>query len=79
MSDETSDRTHYSSSKTGRKRASSAASGSRASTSRGEGTSSGRGAASGSRKADDPAAWAGAPGRQSASERTRAFGKRVGW
>ena len=69
MSDETSDRTHYSSSKTNRKRASSAASGSRAS----------HGAVSGSRKADDPAAWTGAPSRQNASERTHAFGKRVGW
>lgn len=79
MSDETSDRTHYSSSKTNRKRASSAASNSRASANRGAGTSAGHGAASGSRKADDPAAWTGAPSRQGAAERTRAFGKRVGW
>ena len=77
MSDETSDRTHYSSSKTNRKRASSAASSSRAS--KAASASAGRGTTSGSRKADDPAAWAGTPGRQGAAERTHAFGKRVGW
>lgn len=73
MSDEMSDRTHYSSS--GRKKS---ASGSTDGASKSTGTHGG-GTVSGSRKADSPAVWANAPTRQEASARGRSFGKRVGW